>query len=103
MLIQTTNEQKKDVNHVIEYFIQKLDKTTLDLIEEATRSQFKSNLWHELRYARITALKVYEVSRCQTPDGLLVAAIIGAKTPDTPAMKRGRKLKSAVIKIVQNK
>lgn len=102
MLIHASNELKHDVNQFIESVVEKLDKSALNLIEKVTRRQFKSPLWYELRYARITASKVYEVSKCQTPDGSLVAAIMGAKTPDTTAMKRGRNLETAVIKTAQN-
>ncbi|KOB25331.1 Alkaline nuclease, partial [Operophtera brumata] len=44
-----------------------------------------------MRYGRIKASKAHKVSVCHTPDGSLVATIIGAKIPDTTAMKRGRK------------
>ncbi|KAL4718128.1 hypothetical protein ACJJTC_019481 [Scirpophaga incertulas] len=103
MFMQTSDELKNNVDQFIENLKQKLDQNALKLTEEATRSQFRNTMWYELRYARITASKVYEVSRCQTPDGSLVAAIFFAKTPDTPAIKRGRKLELAVIKTVQNK
>ncbi|GBP80033.1 hypothetical protein EVAR_53173_1 [Eumeta japonica] len=63
-------------------------------IEAETRNQFKNNLWYELRYDRVTASKVYEVSRCQTGDGTLISIIMGGKIPDTPAMKRGRYLEN---------
>lgn len=80
-----------------------LDENSLALIEKSTREQSKSSVWYELRYGRITASKAYEVSRCKTVDGSLVAAIMGAKTPDTVAMKRGRILESSVRKAVENK
>ncbi|KAL4718152.1 hypothetical protein ACJJTC_003367 [Scirpophaga incertulas] len=70
--------------------------------QNCTKNQCDNPLWHELRFARITASKDFDVSRCQTTDGSLVAAIVGAKTPDTPAMKRGRRLERSVIKYVQN-
>lgn len=65
-------------------------------IEQVTREQHKNSLWHELRYARVTASKAFEISRCKTEKGSLVAAIMGAKLPDTPAMKRGRLLENKV-------
>lgn len=102
-LIQGSDDVRNDVNKLLEALVEKLDKNALALIENTTRSQCKSPLWYELRYARITASKAFQVSRCQTPDGSLVAAIMGAKTPDTSAMERGRKLESSVIKTVQNK
>lgn len=71
-------------------------------IEEATRDQSQNALWHELRYGRITASRAYEVSRCKTVDGSLVASIMGGKTIDTAAMKRGRILEAEVRKTVSS-
>lgn len=68
----------------------------IKLVEENTRAQCKNRLWHELRYGRITASKAYEVSKCRTVDGSLMAMIMGAKIPDTKAMKRGRELEDKV-------
>ncbi|CAH0731390.1 unnamed protein product, partial [Brenthis ino] len=65
-------------------------------VEKLTREQHKSSAWHELRYARITASKAYDVTRCTTSDGSLIATLMGAKVPDTVAMKRGRKLEDFV-------
>ncbi|CAH0717717.1 unnamed protein product, partial [Brenthis ino] len=75
----------------------------IKIIEEHTVGQHKSRLWHELRYGRVTASKAYEVSKCLTSDGSLVAVIMGAKTPDTKAMKRGRVLESKVRVTVEKK
>ncbi|GBP79111.1 hypothetical protein EVAR_54471_1 [Eumeta japonica] len=61
-------------------FISAKDLSKVDLInkiEAETRDQFKNNLWYELRYGRVTASKVYEVSRCQTDDGTLISIIMG--------------------------
>lgn len=41
-------------------------------IEKLTRNQSDSPLWHEMRYGRITASKIYECSRCLTTEGSLV-------------------------------
>lgn len=69
--------------------------------EEKTRLQSSSSLWHQLRFARITASKLYEASRCKTIDGSLVESIFGAKIKDTPLMKRGRVLEEQVVKVVE--
>lgn len=71
-------------------------------IEKLTREQHKSSAWYELRYARITASRAFDVSRCKTSDGSLVALLMGAKVPDTVAMKRGRRLED-LVKITLNK
>ncbi|CAG4963207.1 unnamed protein product [Colias eurytheme] len=75
----------------------------INKIEAETRAQSKSNLWFELRYGRVTASRAYEVSRCQTNDGTLIASIMGGKIPDTPAMKRGRDLEIEVRQMVSKK
>lgn len=71
-------------------------ETNISDVENLTREQNKSSAWYELRYARITASKAYEVTRCKTADGSLIAIIMGAKVPDTIAMKRGRRLEDLV-------
>lgn len=80
-----------------------ITRNTLVKIEKLTRDQSQNKLWFELRYGRITASKAYAVSKCKTPDGSLIAQIMGTKIPDTPAMSRGRKLEEAVRKIVEIK
>ncbi|XP_031359073.1 uncharacterized protein LOC116182672 [Photinus pyralis] len=43
-----------------------------------TKLQAKSPLWHELRFGRITASKLYEFAHCKTADGTLIEGVIGA-------------------------
>ncbi|XP_028170878.1 uncharacterized protein LOC114360375 [Ostrinia furnacalis] len=71
--------------------------------EIQTRNQNKSSLWFELRYGRVTASKSFEVSRCRTHDGSLVAKIFGARSVLTAAMKRGQKLEEKVREVVEKK
>lgn len=68
-----------------------------------TRSQYNSTLWFELRYGRITASKCDEVSRCKTLDGSLVAVIFGARSVQTPAIRRGQKLEDKVRDVEEKK
>lgn len=64
----------------------------------ATIEQNDCPLWHELRYARITASKAYEAAHCTTFDGSLTESIMGAtKLKDTKAMARGRILEKQII------
>ncbi|KAK9717164.1 Viral alkaline exonuclease [Popillia japonica] len=37
--------------------------------EKRTRAQSIAPLWHELRYGRITASKLFEIAHCKTPEG----------------------------------
>lgn len=87
---------------VCDTFLKKIVLTDADVIkvEEETRDQHQSCLWHELRYGRVTASRAYEFRRCKTSDVTLIALIMGGKLPDTPAMKRGRMLEDEVRKTV---
>ncbi|KAB0802565.1 hypothetical protein PPYR_04751 [Photinus pyralis] len=67
----------------------------------ATKEQSSSVLWHELRYARITASKVYEAARCKTLSGSLVESIFGAKLKETAAINRGKLLEDEVLSVLQ--
>ncbi|KAI4455519.1 hypothetical protein MML48_9g00004451 [Holotrichia oblita] len=70
--------------------------------EKRTRAQSIAPLWHELRYGRITASKLFEIAHCKTPEGTLVESIIGAyKVRDTKFMKRGRLLEKKVLRCVE--
>ncbi|GBP03544.1 hypothetical protein EVAR_101867_1 [Eumeta japonica] len=62
-------------------------KTTLAEIEKLTRDKSQNKLWFELRYGGITASKAHDVTKCKTPDGSLIAQIMGGKLPDTPVTK----------------
>lgn len=100
-MMMTYNDENCD--RFLSKILKECSSTNIKHAERATRGQNTSNLWHELRYGRITASRCYEVSRCKTPDGTLVAVILGAKTPETSAIIRGRKLEDHVRKVVENK
>lgn len=81
-------------------FIKNIIKSNVGIltdIEKNTRDQSTNNVWFELRYGRITASKAYEVSKCNTTDGVLVKQILGCtKLKITNAMKRGTILEEHV-------
>lgn len=86
------------VDGFLNYLKQNNNDTICLEIERQTKRQHKCELWHELRYGRITASKAFEVLRCKTLDGTLVETILGAyKVPDTKAMQRGRELEGKVL------
>jgi hypothetical protein len=89
----------------IEFCKQTMHSKSCEEAALAIVEQSDCPLWHELRYARITASKAYEAAHCKVFDGTLTETIIGAsKLIDTDAMNRGRLLESEVIKVVkQNK
>lgn len=68
-----------------------------------TVNQSKTSKWFEARYARITASKIYEASKCKTPEGSLLECLLGAtKIVQNNAMSRGLKLESDVLQIVES-
>lgn len=99
-LMNQSEETSADVDKFVEVMKTNITEAEISAIEEATRNQDKSSLWYEMRYGRITASKAYQVSVCRTPEGSLIATVMGAKIPDTLAMKRGRTLEKAVRKKV---
>ena len=100
-LLCSWSDTNKTADDFLQYVCQIMN--TNDCIEafEKSKAQGKSNVWHELRYGRITASKIYDVSRCKTPAGALVESIIRNKNYDTPAMQRGRSLEESVIFIME--
>lgn len=54
--------------------------TECERVEVLTRGQANSQEWFDLRFARVTASKSYEVSRCKTATGALTEAILDAST-----------------------
>ncbi|VEN48622.1 unnamed protein product [Callosobruchus maculatus] len=75
-----------------------------DALCQATVEQSQNTLWHQLRYGRITASRIYEASRCKKSDGVLVEHIVGSmKIKETKAMLRGKFLEKKVISVVEKK
>ncbi|GLV37568.1 uncharacterized protein CBL_20380 [Carabus blaptoides fortunei] len=76
----------------------------LKLAAQATQTQYKSPLWFELRYGRITASRAHEVAHCKKTSGTLIEYIMGAaRVPDTATMKRGRLLEDYVREALEAK
>lgn len=80
---------------------------TSDIINTASKlshTQSEDSLWFQLRYGRITASKVYEMSVCKKSNGSLVNQIIGAAKKFTSiATTRGNKLEIFVLAEVEKK
>lgn len=88
----------------VKFCIDSMDEEIIKNATKLSHGQSENSLWYELRYGRITASKLYEMAVCKTPSGSLVNEIIGAaKTFDTVAMQRGRKLEKAVLIEVKRK
>lgn len=79
-----------------------LKKNICSKIEIDTRGQNNSQ-WYQLKFGRITASKVYDLSRCRTGDGSLVNSILGHQTETTEAMERGLRLEEKVVEIIKTR
>jgi hypothetical protein len=75
-----------------------LTAENIEKVKEITINQSKDPAWYHLKYARISASKIFEVARCQTPDGCLVEKLLGSKTLVTAAMKRGLDVERGVLR-----
>jgi putative phage-type endonuclease len=80
-----------------------ISESSCKVAEQLTHMQGESPLWHNLRYARITASIAHAASKCHTKDGSLVEKVLGAHLKQTAALERGRKLESDVLKAVEKK
>ncbi|KAK4885148.1 hypothetical protein RN001_001419 [Aquatica leii] len=90
-----------DLEHTADNFIIFCnDSLTNENIASAcalSHNQSENSLWFKLRYARMTASKLYDVAVCKTPNGSLVKQIMGVtKQFQTAAMKRGINLEKVI-------
>lgn len=97
---QSDLEQTAD--SFIEFCRTSMDTKDIEVAQKMSVTQSEESVWHELRYGRITASKLYEMAVCKTASGSLVNQIIGvAKKFDSVAINRGKKLEKAVLMEVQ--
>ncbi|KAJ6642920.1 hypothetical protein Bhyg_07876, partial [Pseudolycoriella hygida] len=69
-----------------------------------TKEQSEKNQWYYLRFGRITASRIFEVSRCDTLDGSLVDAIMGSRgSKGNVATMRGQKLEKEIFDLLKSK
>nr|CAI5849252.1 unnamed protein product [Callosobruchus analis] len=79
-----------------------MENSDLEAVFDATIEQADSPLWHELRYGRVTASKIFDAAHCQTEDGSLVENIMGAYSfKETVAIKRGKSLEKHVVAVLE--
>lgn len=98
----TYSGDRKNINSFLQHCASFLTSENLKYIEKATQERSKNHLWYELRYARITASKLYDVAQWKTERGSLFNVLMGGKIRDTFAMKRGRDLEDSVIDTVRS-
>lgn len=85
----------------LKYCQQNMNTVACQRAAQMTVGQSNCPLWHNLRYARITASKAHEAAHCQTMEGSLVESILGAKLVETKFLRRGRVLEAEVLKEVE--
>ena len=92
MILQYVNDGEDNVERFCNYVTNRLTKNYV--------MKWKSLLWFEGRYGKITASKLYEAVQCHKSSGNLVHKIIGAsKKFDNPHMARGKFLEDKVITV----
>lgn len=86
------------------YCMSAMDISDCREIEVNTRGQGQGQnctRWFLLKFGRITASKLWDLSRCKTMDGSLVHSVLGKQTITTEAMKRGLELETKVVEVVK--
>jgi hypothetical protein len=97
-LLSCNDKSPSNFRHLVQNALKESD---LNEIALQTVDQYKSALWSELRYGRITASKLHETAQC-TSDGTLVKKTLGAKTfKDNKYVRRGRDLEPLVLNEVK--
>lgn len=87
----------------LKYMVANITDDVCVQAEKCTRNQRKNSLWYELKFARVTASRIYEACRCKTTSGSLVESIMGASgTLTTEPITRGQNLESLVLDQVEN-
>lgn len=73
-------------------------------IFDETREQSSKAQWYYIRFGRITASKLFQASRCNTPDGSLVASLMGSRSfKGNEATRRGQRLEIEIFKLLKKK
>ena len=98
LLSKFGKSNKTGVSDFLSFASVALTEVACEEVEKCARTQFESPVWMEVRYGRVTASKIYDMAKCQTPEGSLVDPIIGAsEIKDNEAMARGRNLEKRVL------
>ncbi|KAJ8913359.1 hypothetical protein NQ315_008749, partial [Exocentrus adspersus] len=76
LLHQFKNNVGLTYRNSMQFSTHEMSHEVIKQAESRTRNQSTSSLWHELRYGRITASKIYEAAHCQTVEGALIDSVI---------------------------
>ncbi|XP_053692742.1 uncharacterized protein LOC128741160 [Sabethes cyaneus] len=97
-----TLEAKQSSKRFIQYCKHTMVDSVCKKIETITLGQ-ECSLWKLLKYGRITASKIFDLSRCQTGDGSLVRSVLGQSSFTSEAMKRGLQLEAKVVRVIRTR
>lgn len=78
LLLNFCEKGSSSADDFLEYASKEMSEDSCRIAEKLTRSQSDSLTWHELRYGRVTASRIYEAAHCKTLNGTFVQQIIGA-------------------------
>lgn len=100
--LQDVSTSDRSAEGFIDFCSSMMSEDICTEMETLTRDQSECKEWHEMRFARITASKLFEASKCKTVEGSLTEVIMGSAGPlKTEAVLRGKRLETAVIKQVE--
>lgn len=98
LLLNFCEKGSSSANDFLEYASKEMSEDLCRMAKELTRDQSDTQIWHELRYGRITASRIYEAVHCKTMNGTFVQQIIGAsKIFESQAMQQGKKLEKEIL------
>ncbi|KAF4529812.1 hypothetical protein B566_EDAN018029 [Ephemera danica] len=102
LMYYSTKNGMTNFTMFLKYASLELSKYDLLKVAKDTLLQYESVLWKELRFGRITASKLHEISHCHTPSGSTVKILLGVtKIKDNKYLQRGRDLESEIITVVE--
>ena len=66
LLLNFSDKGSSSADDFLEYAGKEISQDLCRMVEKCTRSQSDTLAWHELRYAREPASKIYEAAQCKT-------------------------------------
>lgn len=92
------NVDKLTCHNFLSFCKEEMTNDVCEKIRFETEEQAAKNQWYHVRFARITASKLFEVSRCNTHDGSLVGSLMGSRGfKGNAATLRGQKLELQIF------
>lgn len=70
LLLNFSEKGSSSADDFLKYASEKMSEDLCQMAERLTRSQSDILTWHELRYGRVTASRIYEAAHCRTLEQL---------------------------------